>query len=82
MRDRNLKEFLSYANSNITSEHDKLLAPDFSAVHRQGSRGEYGREGGVGAGGRGLGVRVSGVTLRKDLLRGRTRCKKPKANKI
>lgn len=48
MRDRNLKEFLSYANSNITSEHDKLLAPDFSAVHRQGSRGEYGREGGMG----------------------------------
>lgn len=50
MRDRNLKEFLSYANSNITSEHDKLLAPNFLVVHGQGSRGEYGREGGVGAG--------------------------------
>lgn len=48
MRDRNLKEFLSYDNSNITSEHYKLLAPDFSAVHRQGSRGEYGQEGSVG----------------------------------
>lgn len=50
MRGKNLKEFLSYANLNITSEHDKLLAPNFLAVHRQGSRGEYGLEGGVGAG--------------------------------